>query len=369
MIENVLKSFTGEQIFIINKHFEQIKEKFLDTYGFDNKNLVTNDMVDVITGILEGILNPPTEFEIQTDTSTIPIGGEPVPVDTIQITDATGTTTNTDFRFGTDTNSLFIENTTNNNHVFFKVGEKERNLIFYSKNLNAKGSFIAVKQRGDPRQDTLKDILFNYLKIDDYIYDQIFHGSKLFNDIHKTLVDDYKLQPLTDIKSVRLPSSQILRYGWGINHPNEEIPAYGKFGNLMILLHKLFYKNILSLKYTSGHSIQGFKMTKVSDTFVEIIMELYKNNNVSKLIKDLNTDERNLLNSIIYMAGLNKKVLTNTSETIIELKEKHQVIEGEFLAGNNNPELLDELKEVLTKLSHLGAITRTEIKKYLKNFE
>ncbi len=74
MIENVLKSFTGEQIFVINKHFEQIKEKFLDTYGFDNKNLVTKDLVDVITSILESVLNPPTEFEIQTDTSTIPAG-------------------------------------------------------------------------------------------------------------------------------------------------------------------------------------------------------------------------------------------------------------------------------------------------------
>ena len=38
------------------------------------------------------------------------------------------------------------------------MGEKERKLIFYSKNLNTQGSFLSVKQRGEPREDTLKDI-------------------------------------------------------------------------------------------------------------------------------------------------------------------------------------------------------------------
>ena len=371
IIENVIKSFRDAQkIFIVNKHFAAIKEKFLETYGYDNKNLTTNDIVDILTNITDEIINPPTQFEIQTDTSTVPTGGEPVPVDYLKTKDASGADINTDFKFGTDTNSLFIENTANNNHVFFKVGEKERNIIFYSKNLNAQGSFTAVAQRdyGYSSKDTLKDILFDYLKLDTYAYDNIFKGSKKYNDIFKTLTDDYKLEPLKGIKARRLPSSSIVRYGWGINHPDEEIPTYGKFGKLLILLNKLFYKNILSLKYNSGHSIQGFNNTKVSDAFVEIIMELYKNNDVSNLIKNLNTDERTLLNSIIYMAGLNKKIITNTSETISGLKEKYQVIEGGILAGNDNPQLLEELKEVLLKLNHLGAISPSEIKKYLKQF-
>ena len=54
----------------------------------------------------------------------------------------------TDFKFGTDTNSLYIENTANNRHVFLKVGEKERKLIFYSKTLNSEGSFIALFKNG-----------------------------------------------------------------------------------------------------------------------------------------------------------------------------------------------------------------------------
>ena len=49
LIENVTKSFKSDQIFVINKHFIQIKDKFLETYGFDNKNLTTSDIVEVIT--------------------------------------------------------------------------------------------------------------------------------------------------------------------------------------------------------------------------------------------------------------------------------------------------------------------------------
>ena len=72
-------------------------------------------------------------------------------------------------------------------------------------------------------------------------------------------------------------------------------------------------------------------MTKVSDAFVEIIMELYKTNDVSNLIKNLNTDERNLLNSIIYMAGLNKKITTNTNETVSGLKENIKLLKVKYL--------------------------------------
>ncbi len=49
LIENITKSFLADQIFVINKHFIQIKDKFLETYGFDNKYLTTSDIVDVIT--------------------------------------------------------------------------------------------------------------------------------------------------------------------------------------------------------------------------------------------------------------------------------------------------------------------------------
>jgi hypothetical protein len=57
IIENVLKSFTGDQIFLINKNFPMIEATFLETFGFNNANLSTKDIVDEITSILHKILN------------------------------------------------------------------------------------------------------------------------------------------------------------------------------------------------------------------------------------------------------------------------------------------------------------------------
>ena len=91
IIENVLKSFTGEQTFLINKNFPMIETSFLETFGFNNANLSTKDIVDEITNILHKILNPPTEFEIETETFVPAAGGEPVPVGFLK--DASGTDT------------------------------------------------------------------------------------------------------------------------------------------------------------------------------------------------------------------------------------------------------------------------------------
>jgi hypothetical protein len=66
---------------------------------------------------------------------------------------------------------------------------------------------------------------------------------------------------------------------------------------------------------------------------------------------------------------LNKKIVTDTGKSLAGLKEQFKVIEGQIMAGNDNPEVLKELKDVLLKLNHLGAISLSGIKKYLKQFE
>ena len=64
--------------------------------------------------------------------------------------------------------------------------------------------------------------------------------------------------------------------GFGIQM--EKIPEKVKFGKLVILLDKLYYKNILAAKHHNMISIVGLKNTKVSDKFVKIIMNYNYNN-------------------------------------------------------------------------------------------
>ena len=368
IIENVLKSFTGDQIFLINKNFPMIEATFLETFGFNNANLSTKDIVDEITGILHKILNPPTEFEIETETFTPASTGEPVPVGFLK--DASGK--NTIYEYGTDNNSLYIQNTTTNTHAYFKIGiQKTRKIVFCSKTTNGKNNFSEVKDNismGTSKDDKLTYILNNHLLIDNFAFAEIFKNTAKVAPFYDMLESEYQLEPIQGIKGTKLTSSTT-RYGWGIQDPDVEIPTYSKFGNLVMLLNKLYYKNILSIKTNRHHAIDGLNSTKVSDTFVEIIMKLYYHENVDDLIKKLNTDEKNLLNSILYMAGLHKKIITDTNETLLNLKQKFKTIEGELLSGNNNPQVLTELKQVLLKLFHLGALSKNSIKKYLSQFK
>jgi hypothetical protein len=72
IIENIVKSFTAEQIFLSNKNFAGIQEYFIENLGFNNPNLITNDIVDEIVNILDKILNPPVAYEIKVKLLQLP---------------------------------------------------------------------------------------------------------------------------------------------------------------------------------------------------------------------------------------------------------------------------------------------------------
>ncbi len=116
IIENVVKSFTGEQIFLINKNFAGMKEHLMDNFGFNNPNLTTNDIVDEIVNILDKILNPPTAYEIQSENMTTAPAKN---IKRITVKDTSGTDIPTDFEAGVDDgNTYFINNTTTNKHIY-----------------------------------------------------------------------------------------------------------------------------------------------------------------------------------------------------------------------------------------------------------
>ena len=377
MIENIIKSFKEEQRFIINKHFPEIQEYFLDTYGKNNTNLSLEDVVEVITSKLERILNPPLEYKINEDeiVSSAPTAPSINVLDSDTLDAATGKPIPTDFKFGIDNNSLYIENDKEGSHVYFKIAETpdKKEILLYSTDTNEAGKFRQVMEReltGRSNDDVLRNIITN-LKIDDYAKNKILNkkASKV-GDLITELKSAYKLEPIKkglQIKKLTAGSKKYTRYGAGINE--HQLPEYAYFGDIVIMLAKLYYHNILSVKMKSGRIIEGFKNSKVSNLFVDIIMDIYADKDVSNSIKDLNMNEKNLMHSLLFQAKLHKKFTTNTNETLSQLKEKHKVIEGEILAGNNNPELLKEMKEVLMKLFHFKAISIPAIKKYLKNFE
>ena len=137
---------------------------------------------------------------------------------------------------------------------------------------------------------------------------------------------------------------------WGLGLHNSESILKGlvQFGKVKINLDKLYYNNVLVVKNNKGGNIQGFVNASVSDKFVELIMKYIKKQEVKQTeFKNLNSNEQNIYNELIYLGGFHKDFAHNSDNTISELKERLTIIEGEIEAGNNNKDLLTELQKNL----------------------
>jgi hypothetical protein len=163
-------------------------------------------------------------------------------------------------------------------------------------------------------------------------------------------------------------------YGWGLN--KEAITKHAKFGKNIILLDKLYHKNILSIKNNKMHSVEHFPNVKVSDTFADIIVNMCKNEHPTKQTLDtLSSSEKELFDLLLYVSGLRKSKHVNKTENtsakdanIKELKERFKIVEAEIQAGNNNPIVKAELKEIINKLVLYNVISQNNGKKYLQQY-
>lgn len=158
-------------------------------------------------------------------------------------------------------------------------------------------------------------------------------------------------------------------YGEGMGIPHKPLPKSCKLGKIEIDLNKLFYKNILSVKY-NGFKINGVKNVPVRDDFVKIIMDLCKGQYpTTKEINKLGIGESEIYDALLHIAGLHKRVEHTANKSVEKLKQRLTLIEGELQAGNNNKKLYDELRDIVFKLHHLGEITQNSANEYLKQMK
>ena len=163
-------------------------------------------------------------------------------------------------------------------------------------------------------------------------------------------------------------------YGWGLN--KEAITKHANFGKNIILLDKLYYKNVLSIKDKRMHSVEHLPNVKVSDTLADIIISMCKNEQPTKQTLDtLSSNERKLFDLLLYVSGVRKSKHIGLTENasakdanIKELKQRFKIVEAEIQAGNNNPVVKAELKEIINKLILYHVISQNNGKKYLQQF-
>ena len=307
---------------------------------------------------------------------------------------------------------LEFKNNYNQNYIYFKIGPKaDGNKIYYSYNNDKLGLGNEI----DPNKDIenygyirkhngvlpdlrrlLRDARFNIWDKDvELLKDRIIEisGNKtLVPSSFITFFDSFtsgsgltgKLGKSKKSKTTGKPTGKALQ---GLKKPEKpqkpkkqlvvqkgasikEVPYRCEFGKSVILLNKLYYNNILSVKDSKGINIQGIPNSKVDDKFVNIIMKICNNEDFNnKDILDLTDKDAILFSVLMNKSGLKKKYNIDNTKSIKALKDRLALVEGQMLAGNTNDEIKTELYDIVFKLAQLGATSLSVARKYFKDTE
>jgi phosphotransferase system IIB component len=267
--------------------------------------------------------------------------------------------------------TIHIYNSTSKNNLYIKIGENGSvKKVMYSKTSDGPSLYKAINftnVKSSTSENAFKNVLAHVgISLNDNTYQQVF-GTDTDNKISSVYTH------LEKVIKDKIPKTEFFTHsdgivGYGII--NDNIPKQVNFGKNIILLNKLYYKNILSVKDQNLHAVEYLPNVKVSDNFVDIIFSMTKNKQPSKeTINNLSTDEQHLLDTLLYISGIKSaSVSSNKDDIIKELKDKLRLAEGQIKAGNDNPLVKEELKDIIKKLYLYNVVSLKNSKEYLKQF-
>jgi len=138
----------------------------------------------------------------------------------------------------------------------------------------------------------------------------------------------------------------------------EKVPSYIQFGKHLLHQHDL-HGGILKIKRLSGSIINELPTQSIGGKLKKVLITLTGTGSPSfEDINELNEHEKSLLNKIVKNCKIDQRLLVPTPDKTKEeqLYNRLQILSGEINAGNNNPQIVRELKTLLLKLKNSGRI-------------
>ena len=161
-------------------------------------------------------------------------------------------------------------------------------------------------------------------------------------------------------KKIYMKRGKIL--GRGLN--SREYIDIGKYK----LNRNLLEKNRLEIKNQNNSFVSNLNNIIVSDDLVDILETLIDNNRINdKKVARLNTTEKKIFSRLINgskIFGSGRIKLSLSDETKNKLK-RFELVKGQYISGNDNEEVINELKQLLVSLSLEGHINRNEARDIL----
>jgi hypothetical protein len=167
-----------------------------------------------------------------------------------------------------------------------------------------------------------------------------------------------------------LPASSSSTTGSGIKKKKigkglsvKETPSYREYGKYAIHIPQLEQQDMLNVKYKSLGQIPKFKPVPVSDIFRDFIIDLLDNGKPNaRVYTQIAPEERKFFEEMSIGAGVwnglgLKRTTTSTDE---EEAKRFELLKGEYIAGNNNPKVISELRRLVVKMMSDGRIRKSQ---------
>lgn len=161
------------------------------------------------------------------------------------------------------------------------------------------------------------------------------------------------------IKNKVHPKYSLIR-GRGISIKEE--PKFIELGNFVISIPH-YNNSILKLKYIkTGQDVPNLttRMNEDFNEFIESFLDTQKIN--TKMLNKLNSEDKQFFKKLITKSGLSVKYKSKelSSKEEDQENERFNLVKSEFIAGNDNKQLIKELKSFLLKFMNDGRISKKE---------
>jgi hypothetical protein len=143
---------------------------------------------------------------------------------------------------------------------------------------------------------------------------------------------------------------------------------YKELGKLMVNM-ELLSNNILLVKYKSYAPLSTLRRCNISDELKDLILYLFDTNEIDfPSARKLSMNEKEKLDILITRSGLKLQLhytKNKLREDIKDVIEEFEILKGEILAGNDNPEIVEKVTETLNKLVDAGKVTKADAQEIL----
>lgn len=363
------------------KSWSQLKSKFIATYGINNKRITADDILLFFNFFLK---KGESGLPLSTETALIALD-EP-------LVSSAGGSINLEVQPYTSTNTLaFIHHTAGGDKDLYlrSLIDGNNKILLYSFT-GLDRSYVQFFDTGVPSyRKSGREASRSSVEIERRtgITPQMLNN-KLgisISSINPTRIVDkmfekYQIQPISLRQAIATGSVETKKYSlkkgapadeveYGMGVPSNGVPQYVHFGDVILLLQKLYNHNQLSVKNRHLKQVQGFRTVKVSEMFVKLIMNMLKGLKPTHSdIMALPQNERIIYDRLIKVSNLSKEFTNQGEKTVADLKNRLKMIEAEMEIGNNNPLLKKEMYGVLHALKNFKVVTQSQINEYLKQF-